>query len=63
MSTERFSLVEQALVDRREAISARLSFLEERAPVGEQVRRLRRIVSRLDAHIRLIRDLRTTGSR
>ena len=58
----RSKLVEQALLDELQQVSSWLGELERRARAQERVerrlRRLRRISARLDARIRLIRELR-----
>jgi hypothetical protein len=56
---------EQILVSEHAAICARLGELEQRVRrherVERRVRRLRRVAARLDARIRLIRELRDTA--
>jgi hypothetical protein len=58
----RSRLVEKALLDELHEVSSWLGELERRARAQERVerrlRRLRRISARLDAQIRLIRELR-----
>jgi hypothetical protein len=65
LDPDRSKRIEQALLSELYEVSAWLGDLERRArsmePVERRMRRLRKLSARLDAQIRLIRELREQG--